>query len=530
MDVETNLVNEFERFRKRCIELEEKNKKDETRCLMLENEVEILRKRNEELERKIVMIQNVVNDGDWELEENDKFVQLMIENKVLECEKRKAETDLCTCKEKVKKLEARVSELEANLNEKVMEEDVNNVVMLKRTNDGFHGKVRKRLSFEEETEGCGSNKKIAPSTPGEGWTPFSGVIDISDEEDVNEFKGGLLSTKSGERETADKIVVGGNDENSKTDKGHKGSFVVGLSNTGSAKRERGVKVVTSDDVNGELDDEDMDNFEVRSSNTKSGKRKRATKIVTSDDEDDGYDDNALICTLIKTPHSSKLRADSEGEVKEESSKKRLTRLRNLKSENIQDASGFDLKENVCLHGNVSSEEESESEGESLDGFIVESSENESVSDSDSGSDYSYDQSEDGLDDFKETLKKIGRKKGSNLNWDLEGDMLADFGKDPKLCMRAVCVLYRQQTADEKASKGTFHHNARGFSQTDAFRASKLAEFLTDGDSAGDLNKTVQQLKRYDSKGIPLCMELAAKYSKQLFQIYKNKEDRYFRPQ
>ncbi|CAI9302496.1 unnamed protein product [Lactuca saligna] len=127
-----------------------------------------------------------------------------------------------------------------------------------------------------------------------------------------------------------------------------------------------------------------------------------------------------------------------------------------------------------------------------------------------------DEYEDGSNEFKVNLNKIRSKKDLNLKWDLEGDMLDDFGKDPELCMKAVCVLHRQQ-------------NARGFSQTDVLRANKVAEFLTDGDSSGDLNKTVEELRRYDTKGIELCMTLAVKYSNQLFEIYKNKEDPFFMP-
>ncbi|KAJ0887874.1 hypothetical protein HanRHA438_Chr09g0395811 [Helianthus annuus] len=109
-------------------------------------------------------------------------------------------------------------------------------------------------------------------------------------------------------------------------------------------------------------------------------------------------------------------------------------------------------------------------------------------------------------------------------------MLSDFGKDLELCMRAVCALYRQQTADEKASKLTTHQNERGFSQADASRGCMLAEFLTDGDPNCDLNKTVEELKEYGSKEVKLCRALAATYSKQLYEIYQNKEDPYFLPQ
>lgn len=57
----------------------------------------------------------------------------------------------------------------------------------------------------------------------------------------------------------------------------------------------------------------------------------------------------------------------------------------------------------------------------------------------------------------------------------------------------------------------------------------MAEFLTDGDPQSDLKKSVQDLQEYDRKGIELCRKLAIHYSKQLFDIYKNKEDPLFLP-
>ncbi|KAI3508352.1 hypothetical protein L1887_23358 [Cichorium endivia] len=254
-------------------------------------------------------------------------------------------------------------------------------------------------------------------------------------------------------------------------------------------------------------EDDMDGFKVHLT-----KRKTSSNIVTSDDETSDDDDNAPICTLIKK--------DYVNEVKEDVSRQPLKRLKKLEAKNNYDDITIDLNRT----GNSSSEDEEDEDDESLGGFIVESSESKS------GSGGSCDESEDGLNEYKETLNKIRRKKDLKLKWDLEGEMLADFGKDPELCMKAVCAIYRQQTADERACKGTIYHNARGFSHVDALRASKLAEFLTDGDSGGDLNKTVEELEEYDSKGIKLCMQLATKYSKQLFEIYQNKEDPYFMPQ
>lgn len=579
MAPETDLAKELENCRKICLELEEKSKKDEMRCLMLKTEVVDLKKKNKELEEEITRIQKVVNNGEKgkgmivdltdEEDEGDKFVQLLIENKVLECEKTSAENEIRSWKEKVKELVSRVCELELKANMKGMngssmridagmvtvtgktqldkdsvlmskeKEDINVVSTQKSTierGDGGCSQVRKRLSFEED--GC-PNKKMAPSTPGVAQPPFFGVIDISDE-DVNYNKipnVKKLSDSISCGSLAKRLCSSKNDPESTNpehiDEDDMDGFEEYSRIAASAKRKRTSNIIASDDekING---DENMDGFLGHSPKTASAKRKRAARVISSDDET-SYDDNAPICTLMKQ-HSYRLNTDSEDEVKENVGRRHLTRLRKPGFINRQDRSTLDLNKTVCLHGNSSSEDEddndgveegSESEGESLGGFIVDNS--ESCSEIAPVSDDSCDESEDALTDFKSTLDKIGRKKVLNLKWDLEGDMLADFGKDPELCMRAVCALYRQQTADEKASKGTIHHNERGFSQCDASRASKVAEFLTDGDSGGDMNKTVEELKQHDSKGIKLCMALAAKYSKQLFEIYQNKEDPYFLP-
>ncbi|XP_071710225.1 uncharacterized protein [Rutidosis leptorrhynchoides] len=557
MDSVTDVVKNMQDFRDRCLELEEKNKTYELRCLMLEDEVENLKKKNEELEAKIKTIQNIVHNED----EEDKLIELMIENKVLECEKTKAETEVCCLKDKVRELTSRMCELETKskcTNEKV-HEGISDV--LKGTKEECCSQVRKRLLFE----------KMSPSTPGVGGQPFYGVIDVSDEDfsDENVRKANKCS-----------------DAKSQV--------------SASAKRKRAVNIIASDDENSSPDDEKMDSSKVHSLKTRSAKRKRAVKIISSDD-DASCDDSSPICTLVKTRRSSRYMKDSDDEVKKNGSTRYLTRLRKLESENIQDKSFIDMNKTVCLDGNSSSEdmedndvgsqsdspslggymkdsddevkrngstryltrlrkleskniqdksvndmnktvclygnnsssedmedndEGSQSESSHLGGFITDDC--ESVSDGASKSDGSCDESES-EDDYKGTLDKIGRKKVSNMKWDLEGDMLSDFGKDDELCMRAVCALYRQQTEDEKESKATIHNNNRGFSQPDAYRGTKLAEFLTEGHPGDDLNKTVKELKQFDSKGIELCRKLAITYSKQLFEIYQNKEDEYFMP-
>ncbi|MCI88407.1 hypothetical protein A2U01_0109694, partial [Trifolium medium] len=47
-------------------------------------------------------------------------------------------------------------------------------------------------------------------------------------------------------------------------------------------------------------------------------------------------------------------------------------------------------------------------------------------------------------------------------------MLAELGSDKVLCMKAVYVLYRQQTGEEQKIKGTLCGNGRGFNTHDAY--------------------------------------------------------------
>ncbi|XP_057463866.1 uncharacterized protein LOC130753720 [Actinidia eriantha] len=129
--------------------------------------------------------------------------------------------------------------------------------------------------------------------------------------------------------------------------------------------------------------------------------------------------------------------------------------------------------------------ESYTEGESLGGFIV------NGLDVYDGGDVSA--SEDVSDDnvnFDEVLSTIQRSRGFTVKWEFEVDMLAAFGKDLELCMKAS-VSYRGTT---------------------------LAEFLTDGDPQGEMKKSVKEQQEHDPKGPELCRTLATHYSKQLYAI------------
>ncbi|PWA83661.1 hypothetical protein CTI12_AA166580 [Artemisia annua] len=456
------MTSELESYKTRCLELEKKSENDEKRCLMLEVEVEDLKNKNEELERKLMKIREVVDVRD---------------------EEQKAESEVYKLKEKVNELMSRVYELESDMNEKA-KQDVNVVPR-------FSSKVRKRLLFEADGW---SSKKMAPSTPGVAQTPFFGVIDIND------------------------VVV--NDDETLENK-----------NISYSSNHVAFDKTNLEDV----DEEDVDGLKFHCSNSRSAKRKRAANIILSDDEtsdnETTYDDDALISTLMK-PLSSRSRIDSEDEVRECASKRHLTSLRELGSKNERDTSGFDQNKTVSLQGNSSSEDEddnddiegSEGEEESLSDFINDSPKNLSESESASESSDNFEEPENVLNDYKETRDNVRRKMVSNYKWDSRREMQAAFVEDPELCMSAVCALYRQQTEDEKAFKVTRYLNGRGFNQDDAQRGSVLAEFLMDGDPAGDLKKSVEDLKQFDKKGIEDCRRIAIYYSRQLFEIYYNKED------
>lgn len=287
------------------------------------------------------------------------------------------------------------------------------------------------------------------------------------------------------------------------------------------------------------------------------KRKRASDIVTSDSESE-HDDNVPIC-MLKTNYLPESNTDfqlnicsvpatvSRDKVLESVTRRRLGSLKKFEENLLQKRSPTLNTLEIDCNSRISTKDDgedadmeenrSESEGESLGGFIVDGSdvsENSESTDDLRNSD-SVDtsgESENTSDvkiNYGKIMSKLRRNRDRNLKWEFEADMLADFGKDPELCMKAVCVLYRQQTSEEKCCKGTIYSNQRGFSQCDAHRGTSLAEFLTDGNPGGDLQKSVKELKEYDRKGIELCRKLATHYSKQLFAIYQSKEDPFFLP-
>ncbi|GLT53376.1 hypothetical protein SLA2020_266500 [Shorea laevis] len=548
--------------------------------LAIEDELKALKRENDELkklvsgvegDRKVSSGSERDRDRIFDLtEENweeDNLIQLLIEIKVLECEKKRAESEVEVWKEKFKELESLVLVLNENSILRCVEwpliggtrtgfglQNVTHEVRVKKEaveaietlvkvgstichspgkgigdlqaagtpfndfpnrNDagikeekkGVYGRrVRKQLSFEEEMS---PGKQLAPSTPAGARPASLGIIDISDSDD---------------EQTTHILVPTSNDE------------VIGK--------------IHYD----ENDEEDMDACKENLLFTLTPKRKRASNIVTSDTKSD-EDDNVPISKLIsklkrmrlqeKVPdevgsylNDCSVTATSLGDnVKVSVTPQRrhlMTLRKSVGKGGVERNSSSQASTTKYDRGIPTSEDAedddsvefgSDSEGESLGGFIVRGSD---VSDADDASSESQDVSDENTD-FDEILSKLHQNQDHKLKWEFEADILAAFGKDSELCMKAVCALYRQQTSDEKSSKEAFYSNHRGFSKFDAPMGSTLAEFLTDGDPGGDLKKSVEELQECDPEAVQLCRRLATHYSKQLFEIYMNKEDPLFLP-
>lgn len=496
-------------------------------------------------------------------EEEDKMVQLMIENKVLEYEKKSAAREVEVWKEKYKELELYALKLNGGVvlkggkrGEDGADATCNtpgtpfNDIMCSHTVCGkpsvyldsegkCGGQVRKSLSFEE---GKSPSKKIAPSTPGYVRRAAPNAINIGDSDDEFDANGIQMFTSDGQGNG--KVCI---------------SMDHPLERTPDSKTRKISEISLKGAVCNQIRKEYMDAVHDNVPHVSTPKRKRAANVIASDTESD-VDDNVPISKLKRLhlqesiPHVVSMDSvppkidDVKGPVTR--SRRRLATLRNDEGKVKASISPSNTSKTKYHRGipttddvedSESDDAGSDSEGGSLDGFIV--SDDTYASDADDTSSESEEKPSDGNDafglsddgsdddtDFGMILSRFQRSKDHKFRWEFEGDMLSDFGKDPELCMKAVCALYRQQSDEEKLNKETLHGNGRGFSKFDAPRGSKLAEFLIDGDPSGDLKKSVLELQAYNSKGVTLCRKLATHYSKQLFQIYKNKEDPLFLPQ
>lgn len=317
-------------------------------------------------------------------------------------------------------------------------------------------RARRQLAFEKEKS---PGKKIAPSTPAGAKPPYLSIVDISDSDDEpNNTRVQLPIQNERSLETIGPL------EGSLEDVSRKKVIATKASSKGT----------NSQEDNWEDDDACKEKISLVSIR----KRKRASNIVMSDSENES-DDNIPIGRLKKMNLEEKdYNATASVGNKNGSASPPRTRLAILRkcrgkvtAERELPIATTEIKYSQGISTNVSTEDDesdessTKSEGESLGGFIVNDSD---VSGGDDASSELEDQADEKTD-FSEILSNLQRKKERKFKWDFEADMLADFGKDTELCMKAVCALYRQQTSEEKISKGTLVTNCRGFSKFDAFR-------------------------------------------------------------
>lgn len=218
-------------------------------------------------------------------------------------------------------------------------------------------------------------------------------------------------------------------------------------------------------------------------------------MVTSDSESDTGDDLPIcrlkgecsVASLQKSNYKTAAASENKNgkavprrrphlvplskQIKEGDSKKIFNRnLQNIETQSLRG-----IPTNGTFYDDEKEEDKSDAEDESLNGFVVGSSDSDghdaSICDDVSTSNErvageSNDASESNMG-YSDIISRIGRQKDHSMKWVFEADMLAAFGKDPELCMKAVCALYRKQTSEEQLSKATIFTNQRGFSQCDA---------------------------------------------------------------
>ncbi|KAM0929075.1 hypothetical protein ACQ4PT_001852 [Festuca glaucescens] len=307
-----------------------------------------------------------------------------------------------------------------------------------------------------------------------------------------------------------------------------------VSITPGGKNRAGARVISdSEDDDGDENDGGHGNQEVGVARS----RKRALRGISDsecEEGDDGGHGNQEVG--VASSRKRALRGVSDSESEEDDCELyemegystpatgRLTRL--VKSQSKRRRPARRVLELVEPKDHEQSEDGSEEE-DSMDEFIDDSdcSENSSDSAGESSAELEVSDNEPNYEQIMDRIR--GKKNAKNKEWETEAEMLSAFDDYRELTLKAVCAIYRQQTEEEQAEKATIVHNRRGFSQIDAPRGSRIAQFLLDGDASGTLKKTAQDLKKYDRYGLQFCHKMAFRYSKQLFAIYQSKEDPYF---
>ncbi|KAJ4825998.1 hypothetical protein Tsubulata_027591, partial [Turnera subulata] len=494
-------------------------------------------------------------------EEEDGYFEVVAENEALRCEKRHAEGEAKVWKAKCEELERVLRSRGGEFVAQGSEKEVVDVEATCKTPGTPFGRiepksspfiegrkyvrpVRKQLSFQEEGT---PQKRMAPSTPASVKPSCISVINIMDSDDES----GADDVNMTREVCVSKDCALAGSLNIEVEKGSENIL------------QRGA--VANDGC-----EEDLDACDENSPLILTPKRKRAPNVVRSDSESEDDDipiakAKSMACREpVPDQSGSDIGAAVVYDVKSTVAppRRRLMTLRECEGK-VKMERTSSVKTRECRYergipttgenqDSEAEDDELDSESDSMDNFIVESDMsdgNDACSELEDRSD-GYDnqmedesqgdelqpkaklddndsQSGDGSDgdtNFDDILSMIQRSKDRRFKWNNEAEMLADFGKYHELCMKAVCALFRQQTEEEQARKITLNKNSRGFSHCDAERGSNLALLLTEGDPWSDPKKSIEELH---PKAVELCRTLATRYSRQLFDIFKNKEDPFF---
>ncbi|XP_010445655.1 PREDICTED: uncharacterized protein LOC104728364 isoform X1 [Camelina sativa] len=453
----------------RCLELEERVLKSEEKYTELETELQKQNKECESLELRIKELESeklVVEEELRNLKESEEssLVEQMMVNGALEIEKQMAVKESEDWKTKFEKLVETVRKLDEiggfRYGELELDENVKLGLELAR--------------IKNSTESCKVDKDFT-SREGLGYQQGSGspymTTPVKDYYMLGRDRDNMSS-----RGRVNKMLSFEDDD------GDKSTGVVDLCD---GETEEGSEKECADAKDGleersideNYEDDDVESCEVNKSTPCGRKRKR---VIASDSEtDDDDEDNIPISILKNLKPSDQEMVDTP--TKGESGSRRLSGQRRrvssrLRKQRVISASSEQNSPErvvgIPTIGNAEDDEtaeETESETASLEGFIVSDDDDDSQGSVSENSDHETGEEEsDGETGYADVMSMLRReKKPENRKWEYEADMLADFGKDPELCMRAVCVMYRLQTDDEKLSSSSHICNGIGFNKFDA---------------------------------------------------------------
>ncbi|XP_073306084.1 uncharacterized protein [Primulina huaijiensis] len=419
----------------------------ELKKFKFEDEIRVLRQSNEDLETRIRKGERVTakENGVVDLtavdDEEDKITKLIIENGVLECEKKKAECEIYDWKVKYKELEIQVVELQKRLLAEMSKKGLgfSNMDSVKLNGkSGLNPVPASLVQNYDEYESNEDDDVTAITPPGDTSSKKYTSAD--------EMKGSRqceCNVKYGRRVrkclsfTEEKSPL---KSFSPSTPGRKVAFNSTDDGLGNAMYENKLtsKARSTSVLEHQGDKEDVACYNGRKPYLLTPKRRRVSKVVTSDSESD---DNIPIGRVMsKNQRSYGLNSnlnsnsacdtESQDNIDEPKPRRRLMKQRNFAEVGVARKCIHEGNKSDNILGipkNESDEEmnmdDSGSEGESLGGFIVNSSD---VSDSDVSAKGTSSESGDSIDsgvDYKEIMSGLRRESKHKMKWEFEADML-----------------------------------------------------------------------------------------------------------